>query len=295
VTTDTLKHKQAYLYASIAVLLWATIATAFKISLRYSDLLPLLFFASITSTGIFLIFLLVFKKITLLRTLSKQDYLRSAILGFTNPFLYYIVLLKAYSILPAQEAMTINWTWPITLVLLSILLLKQKIHLRSILAITISFVGVFIIATRGDILSFRFTNPKGVFLALGSTLIWSVWWVYNVKDKCDENVRLFLNFAFGSFFMLLVMLLFTGIQIPSRNTILSAIYIGLFEMGFTFLIWLKALKSAISTAHVANLIHLVPFLSLIVIHFALGEAIYPSTILGLVLILTGIALQKLWG
>jgi drug/metabolite transporter (DMT)-like permease len=295
VTVNTAKHKRAYFYASLAVLLWSTIAAAFKISLRYSDVLPLLFFASIISTAFFLVFLLVFKKITLLRTLSKQDYLRSAILGFTNPFLYYMVLLKAYSILTAQEAMTINWTWPITLVLLSILLLKQKIHLRSILAIVISFAGVFVIATRGDILSFRFTSPKGVFLALGSTLIWSVWWVYNIKDKCEDHVRLFLNFAFGSFFMLLLMLLFTGIQIPSRNTILGAIYIGLCEMGFTFLIWLKALKSAISTAHVANLIHLVPFLSLIVIHFALGEAIYLSTILGLVLIVTGIAFQKLWG
>jgi drug/metabolite transporter (DMT)-like permease len=64
-------------------------------------------------------------------------------------------------------------------------------------------------------------------------------------------------------------------------------------MGITFLIWLKALKLSKSTAHVAGLIYLVPFLALIVIYFVLGEKIFPSTIVGAVLIVGGIMLQKL--
>jgi drug/metabolite transporter (DMT)-like permease len=39
---------------------------------------------------------------------------------------------------------------------------------------------------------------------------------------------------------------------------------------------------------------LVPFLSLIVIYFVLGEKIFPSTIIGVVLIVGGIVLQKIW-
>ncbi|MCJ7778245.1 MAG: EamA family transporter, partial [Sedimentisphaerales bacterium] len=74
----------------------------------------------------------------------------------------------------------------------------------------------------------------------------------------------------------------------------GAIYIGLFEMGVTFLVWLRALKSAKTTAHVANLVYLVPFFSLIVIHFVAGEEIFPSTIIGLIFIVSGIILQKLW-
>ena len=45
--------------------------------------------------------------------------------------------------------------------------------------------------------------------------------------------------------------------------LLGGVYIGLFEMGITFLVWLKALKNAKTTAHVVNLIYLVPFLSLL--------------------------------
>jgi len=82
------------------------------------------------------------------------------------------------------------------------------------------------------------------------------------------------------------------LQMLSFKSILGVTYVGLFEMGVTFLIWLKALKLSKTTANVAGLIYLVPFLSLIVIYFVLGETILPSTIIGAVLIVGGIILQR---
>jgi len=293
VTKIMAKERKAYFCAIVAVLLWSTAASAFKISLRYLDVLSLLFYAAITSTIILFCFLLFFKKLNLLRVLSKKDYLHSALLALLNPFLYYLVLFKAYSILPAQQALTLNFTWPIMLVLLSIPLLGQKIKLRSVLAIIISFLGVLLIATQGDIFGLRFTSVTGVSLAVASSLIWALFWIYSVKDRVDEIVRLFLNFAFGSCFIFLAMLLLSKPQLPSFNAILGAIYIGLFEMGITFLVWLKALKLSKTTAYVANLIYLTPFLSIVVIHFVIGEKILLSTVIGLILIVTGIILHKL--
>ena len=293
------KQKKAYIYAAAAIIFWSTIAAAFKISLPYySDILGLhilhlLFYASFISTVTIFINLLLTKKIYLLKSFAKLDYLYSAFLGFFNPFLYYLVLLKAYSILSAQEAMTINWLWPMTLVLLSIPLLKQKIKIKSIIAITISFFGVLIIATRGNIFEFEFTNPIGVMLALGSTLIWALFWIYNTKDKHDEAVRLFLNFTFGTFFIFVSILIVDKIKIPDLKGILEAAYIGLFEMGITFLLWLKALRISKTTAHIANLVYLSPFLSLIVIAFVVSEKILVSTIIGLIFIVGGITLQKI--
>ncbi len=288
------KQKRAYLYACAAVLLWSTIASAFKISLRHIDIFGLLFYASIIASVFLFLYLLSLKKLKLLKALSKRDYLRSALLGFLNPFLYYTILLKAYSLLKAQEAVTLNFIWPIMLVLLSIPILHQRIKPKSIIAIVISFVGVFVIATEGDILGFRFTNTTGVLLASSSSIIWALFWIYNVKDECDEAVRLFLNFMFGTVFIFAAMLLFAKVEIPNRNGILGAAYVGLFELGITFLIWLKALRLSKTTAHVASLIYLVPFFALVVISFAVGEEILLSTVIGLVLIMAGIILQKFW-
>ncbi len=296
-STETRPHT-AYFYAIVAVLFWATSASAFKLSQRHVANLPLLFLASATSTIAFGVYLLATRRHRLLGTLTPKDYLWSAGLGFLNPFLYYLVLFKAYSLLLAQEAQPINFVWPLTLVLLSIPLLGQRIRIPSILAILISFAGVVVIATRpekaSDILDFRFSSGYGVALALASTVVWALFWIYNAKDRCDEALRLFLNFVFASGYLLVALLLTGAVEMPPWKGLVGGVYIGLFEMGITFLVWLKALKLAKTTAHVVNLIYLVPFLSLLVIALVLGEEILPSTLIGLVLIITGIVLQKRW-
>ena len=287
------QQKQAYFYAILAVLLWSTVASAFKISLRYLDYLQLLFVASFVSLVVLFIILTVQKRLRFFAHYSSREYLYSALLGLLNPFLYYVVLFKAYSLLPAQEAQPLNYTWSITLALFSIPLLKQKIGVLSIFALIVSYFGVFIISTRGNILGFKFTNPYGVILALGSAVIWALFWIYNVKDKRDEVTKLFLNFAFGFVFILIAMILSSRIKIiPPVAGIAGGIYVGLFEMGITFVLWLKALKLSKTTAQVSNLIYLSPFVSLVLIRFVVGEVILFSTIVGLVFIVGGIIIQQ---
>lgn len=285
-------QRLAYIYAIIVVLLWSTVASAFKITLRYLDFLNLVFFASIVSIFALFLVLCFQRKLNLFKKYKKNDYIRSALLGFLNPFLYYIILFKAYSILPAQEALSLNYLWAITLTLLSIPILKQKISFMSIFAIFISFIGVIVIATHGNILSLKFTNPIGVSLALSSTIVWSLFWIYNVKDERDDVAKLFLNFLFGFIFILITLLFTRKLSIPSINGLLGASYAGIFEMGITFILWLKALSLSKTTAKVSNIIYLSPFISLVIIRFAVGEEILTSTLIGLLLIVTGILLQR---
>lgn len=286
------QQKQAYAYAITAVFFWSTVASAFKISLRYLDFLQLLFFSSIASTVVLFLILVIQNRLGVLKQYSGRDYIHSLMLGFLNPFLYYVVLFKAYSLLPAQEAQPLNYTWSIVLVLLSIPLLKQRISFKSILSVLISYFGVLVISTHGDIFGFSFTNLKGVLLALGSAVIWALFWIYNIKDKRDEVAKLFLNFSFGFIFILIAILLSSKTIIPSLAGLMGAIYVGLFEMGITFVLWLKALKLSKTTAQVSNLIYLSPFVSLVLIKVVVGERILVSTIMGLIFIVTGIMLQQ---
>jgi len=283
---------KAYLLALTAVLFWSTIGTAFKVSLRYLDPLSLLFFSSFTACLILFLFILVSKKLHLFRETTLKDLGISAILGLLNPFLYYIVLLKAYDRLPAQEAGTLNYIWPLVLVLLSIPLLKQKISIMSILAILISFSGIIVISTHGNIFGLSFSDPTGVLLAVGSAVFWALYWIFSLKDQREAVVKLFLAFGFGWVFSLITLLVTGGLKMPGLNGLYGAVYIGIFEMGLTFLIWLNALKLSTTTAKISNLIYLSPFISLIIIHLVIGEVILLSTIIGLVLIVSGIILQE---
>jgi drug/metabolite transporter (DMT)-like permease len=286
------QHK-AYLYASITVLLWSTVASAFKLTLRYLEPVQLLLYASLVSSMVLSLILLAKGKISILFSYSSSQYLQSLRVGILNPFLYYIVLFKAYALLPAQVAQPLNYTWAITLAYLSVPLLKQKIGIREIVAGIVCYLGVVVISTRGGMVSFSSFDLMGVVLALGSTVIWALSWILNTRDDRDPIACLLLSFLFSLPFIFVTCMLFSTISIPEPGGLLGAAYVGIFEMGITFVFWLKALKLSDNTAKVGNLIFLSPFLSLIFIHFIVGEKILPATIIGLVFIVTGLTIQSM--
>ena len=146
--TLTRQHK-AYLFALSAVLLWSTVATAFKISLRYLDVFQLLLVASVTATLCLLLVVLVTGRLPLLSSTGKRDYLRLACLGVLNPFCYYLVLFRAYDLLPAQVAQALNYTWAITLMLLSVPILKHRITRFDCIATVTCYAGVVVICFSG--------------------------------------------------------------------------------------------------------------------------------------------------
>ncbi|NCA83964.1 MAG: DMT family transporter [Clostridia bacterium] len=288
-------QKKAITYALITVVLWSTIGSAFKITLRYIAFADLLFYAVVVSFVFFLTAMAVTGRLKKMRYLRWQDIRLAAILGFLNPFLYYLVLIRAYELLPAQEAGTLNYIWPVVLVLLSVPLLHQRIGWVSMLAILISFAGTLVIATGGRLLSLHFSSGIGVLLAAGSAVFWSLYWIFNVRDKKEEIIKLFLNFSFGLLYVFIYLLLTKGFRLPDARGLAGSVYIGLFEMGITFVLWLKALQYCSTTAKISNLVFLSPFLSLIWIRYAVGETIMLSTIAGLALIVGGILLQRFSG
>jgi drug/metabolite transporter (DMT)-like permease len=103
---------------------------------------------------------------------------------------------------------------------------------------------------------------------------------------------LFLNFLFGLPLVFLAVVVLSGLRIEHTVGLLGAAYVGVFEMSIAFVLWLKALRLAHTTASVANLIFFSPFLSLIFIHFFVGEKILASTLVGLVFIVAGNVLQQ---
>jgi len=286
-------QKKAYFFAALSILCWSTVASAFKLSLRYLSFVELLLFSTMVSTLVLFLILVLQKKIKILKNLQKRDYFLSFCMGGLSPFLYYLCVFKAYSLLPAQQAQPLNLIWGIVIVLFSIPILKQKISIRTILAVLISFLGVVLISTEGNLSHLQIKDPLGVGLALGSSIFWALYWLFNTKDKKDPIVRLFLNFCFGTLFILIYMLLFFPLRFPPIEGLLGAGYAGIFEMGLTFYFWLKALKLSETTAKVSILIYLMPFISLILIHFVVGEKILVSSIAGLILIVGGILAENI--
>ena len=261
------RQQKAYILALAAILLWSTAGSAFKLTLDHISASQLLLFAAFFS----MLFLFAWKavegKLAGSFRISRREWLNSAIMGLLNPFAYYIILFEAYDLLLAQEAVALNYVWPVTLVLLSIPVLKQKIGIYSILALLVSFAGLLIIIMKGSFGGIELSSPRGIFFALISSVFWASFWViYVIVIK--EEVVFTLEGMGGS------------------------LYVGLFEMGLTYVLWLKALQLSSTTARVSNLVYISPFLSLMFVSLTVGETIYLYTIGGLVLIVGGIVLQR---
>lgn len=277
--------------ALAAVGIWSTVATAFKLALRDLDTFQLLLVADIVSLACLGAVLAWQRRPRAPFAVAAGDRRRAVLLGALNPFAYYLVLFAAYDRLPAQVAQPINYTWALTLSWLAIPLLRQKPRPRVLAAGVVCYAGVVLIATGGHAPGHGSADPVGVGLALGSTVLWALYWLVNARSRLDPVVGLWWNFAGALPLCAAAVALRSSFAMPVRG-LLGGAYVGAFEMGFTFILWLSALRLAPSAAKVANLIFLSPLLSLVLINFVLREPVRPATVAGLALIIAGLWWQR---
>lgn len=281
------------MFTGLSILFWGGSATAFKIALKTVTPFLLLLYSATISMLVLAVVITIQGHWRQLRVLSAGQWGGLSALGLLNPFLYYTVLFQAYDLLPGQIAMSINYLWPVMLALLSVPVLKHRLTVKNIIAILISFTGAVIIAVGGNPMGKGEISITGLLLALFSTLIWALYWLFNARIKAPVAVKLFIGFISGTFFIY-IYVLFVKHQIVFLDTVpwSAVVYIGVLEMGITFFLWLKALEWSPNAAQTGNLIYLTPFLSLLILSRVWKEPILPATVAGLIIIIVGIILQQ---
>ena len=274
-----------------AVLCWSTAATAFKLALAEQSIYQLLWVANLTTL------------LVLILVLWQQGRLKSAVfhwagnwrlslvLGAINPSLYYLILLSAYDLLPAQIVQPINYTWAIVLSILSIPVLGHRFTRRDGVATLLAYTGVLVISGVGSARAADI-NGLGLALTLISTLVWPIYWLVCTRDSRQPTVAIFQNFVFALPITSAMFVLLSPEAVWNLKSLATGVYIGVFEMGIAFVFWSLALKKASRASLVSNLIFISPFLSLVFIHHVLGESIASSTLIGLAVIIAGLLIQS---
>ncbi|MCZ6618576.1 MAG: DMT family transporter [Gammaproteobacteria bacterium] len=278
------QEQNAVTFALAAVVLWSTVATGFKLGLELLEPVQLLFLGTLVSTIIFV----VAASISGTWQVNGRTVGESLLFGLINPFLYYLVLFEAYDRLPAQIAQPLNFTWAIVLAVLAVPLLKQPLSRRTTAGIALSYFGVVILLTQGDIDSWPVIDWFGVTLALASTLLWAGYWLLNTRSTTQPLTLMALSFLFATPLIGFVCILGPGLPVLSWKIVGYGVWVGLIEMGVTFLLWQQALRLTGNAGRIGQLIFLSPFLSLILIGTVLGERIHYTSVIGLGVIVTGL-------
>ena len=279
----SLSERRALTAALTAVALWSTVATGFKLGLASMTPLQLLFTGSVFST-------LVFVVAALPQGWPRQHFnLREgALFGLLNPLCYYLLLFEAYDRLPAQIAQPLNYTWAIVLALLAVPVLGQRLSVRTLTGVVVSYGGVVIVLSQGQFNALPGLDPTGVALALASTLVWACYWLFNARSSTRPEAFMATSFCLATPLLGAACWLGPGFPAASTETLFYGAWVGVIEMGVTFLLWQHALKLTANAGRISQLIFLSPFLSLLLISRVLGETVVASSWIGLLVIVTGL-------
>jgi len=285
---DPPNERQAVLCGLAAVVLWSTVATGFKLGLAVMAVEQLLLLGTAISWLVFAAYAAVQGTFRL----AVPDRWLCVLLGCINPFAYYLVLFAAYERLPAHIAQPLNYTWAITLALLAVPILRQPLQPRVLLGIVVSYSGVTLLLVTGSHAGEAPISTSGVALALFSTVLWALYWLLNTRAQSAPGALMFWSFTAALPLVALACHIGPGLPRLHAANLGYGAWVGLIEMGVTFILWQLALRRTAHAARMGQLIFLSPFLSFLLIHLVLGERIAPGVIAGLGIIVLGLMFAR---
>jgi drug/metabolite transporter (DMT)-like permease len=287
----SMSNKLAYLFVFLASIIWASTAAVSKLVLLNLNNFEVLFYSSFFAALSLLFFVIFSGKYKSIRRFRAVDYAWSALLGFIGVFLYYVLFYGALMFSSAQEAFIMNYTWPIWVVIFSFIILKEKISFLKIMAVLISFFGVYLVATKGSFTIFSVNSVGGILMGLGAGVCYGLFSILGKKRKYEETSSMLLYYLFALIFISIIIFSFFDIRFLTLRELMGVAWLGIFVSGIAFVLWFFALRLG-NVAKMSNFIFLTPFLSLVYIYFLLGEEILISSFIGLIFIVLGIIIQS---
>ena len=239
-------HRSLF-FASLTILSWSTVSTAFKLSL--AAMTPLQMIAvSMTVGG--LVFALVLAVAALrgeLHSFRSSDAAGAVIAGPVIA-VYYFVLFQGYSLLPAQVAQPINYTWSIVLAIMLCVAHREPLSVRQVFWMLTAWAGAALIAAGGR--DIGHISPAGIGLMIFSTLLFPLFWLLSDRSRLPQALFMLISFT-GAAALSWAGVLWEGRPFPEMAAILPAVYLGFFELSLPYLFWGKALRLADSVALLA--------------------------------------------
>ncbi len=274
----------------ICVSLWALIPVVSKLGQVSLDNHQFLFWSSLVSTiGLTIPLIPRWKS---LKKYGLKDYTYMIFLGFLGTYFYYILLYYAYANTRGIEVLILQYSWPLFTMLLSILILKERLNIRRSIAGFLGFLAVVLVITGGKPGEIYVSNVRVDLIVIFAAFVFALFSVLSKGVRYDPFVLLFVYFGSATIFSFFSMLIFSEAALPGGNTWIPVIVNGLLVNGYSYLFWILALKRA-DASYVAPFVFLTPILSTFYLVVFMRERLSPIYGLSLsLIIISGILNSK---
>lgn len=217
-----------------------------------------------------------------------------AILGITafNTLLYF-----ALTATSSTNALIINSTVPILVLMLSYFILKQKINLYQIAGIILSTFGVVFLILKADIANMlRLEFNQGDILMIIASIAWALYSVLvKFKPKDLNDFEYFATIVTIGLLLLLPFYLAQGYSMQEelavlKNNYLIFLYVSIFASITSYYFWHYGIEK-IGASKTAQFTHLMPLFGIVLASIFLQETLEIYHLLGAIFIAFGIYLS----
>lgn len=287
-------NTRAFVLALITVTIWGSTFPAIRAGLNggYSAG-HLVLIRYLIASGLFAIYALL--PGVRFRLPRKEDLLRILLLGWVGISIYHIGVTFGQQTVSAGTAGMLVASAPIFTALIAVFVLKERLGFAGWLGLAIGFIGIAVITigTAGPSL----TISKGAFLVIMAAAATSVLFAFQkplLRRYSSIELTAYFSWAGTIPFLLFMPGLFQDLQHASLEANLSAIYIGIFPTAIGYVTWALAL-SAGKAGSVTSMLYIEPVIVLIVAWIWLKE--WPSnlTILGGIIVISGVIVVNVLG
>ena len=281
--------KKSYFYAAGAIGMWSTMPTISKLLLGEMDGYKVLYISTLFAAIAMFVINLCSKKWQIMKSYRFIDYLKMAAIGLPGVFLYYAFYYAGAARMYASQAFIVNYLWPIMSIVFACMILKEKMTVRKVIALVLSFLGVFTVAGK-DLIYFNADTVLGMVFCFGAAVCYGLYTAVNKKSNYDKQVSMTVAMVAACLPSMVIVLLRGGNLWIAPSQIPGMVWNGVVTMALANLFWALALSKG-NTAKISNLAYITPFLSMVWTFFILKEEIKPVFLLGLSMIVVGIFIQ----
>ncbi len=161
---------RSYINLFLAILLWSLIPAISKLASLNLPISTYLLFSN------FLSMLIIAPFVKFRNLFQKRPLIKGAIFAILGVFGYYLLLYSAYKYaIYTQNIVIIQYLWPTFTIIFATFILKEKLNIKKIIAIFISFFAFILTITEGFKLIPKYENSISLILAIIAAIFFALY------------------------------------------------------------------------------------------------------------------------
>jgi len=181
--------------------------------------------------------------------MTKRDYIIILFTAISGSVIAPVIYLNGLNNITAVNASLLMNVEVLFIIIIGILILKEKFRKKELIGLILIITGTVLLATNGNINNISITESIGTLFVITSAFFWSLDTTFSkfLSNKRDLLLISATKCSIGGIILLILALIFdVNLRLPLYH-LPYLLFIGLFSIGFTFVMILYAIRKIGST------------------------------------------------